>query len=257
MGTHPLIPRIVSWFSCGAASAVATKLAIEANRGAVLVVRCWIAEEHPDNERFALDCEKWFGQPILTLKNEKYGGSVDEVIRKDRFIAGRDGAPCTLKLKKDVRRAFQRPSDIQVFGYTADEQDRYDGFVDANNDVQSWPVLIEHGLTHADCLAMVQRAGIELPVMYRLGYKHNNCMGCVKGGAGYWNKVRVDFPERFATMARAERVVNHSIIRLQTDGIRRPVFLDELPPDAGRYQDEPEIQCGINCELAERVIAHA
>lgn len=33
------------------------------------------------------------------------------------------------------------------------------------------------------------------------------------------------------------------------------VFLDELPENTGRYQDEPEIQCGIFCEAARREIA--
>jgi hypothetical protein len=244
--------RIVSWFSCGAASAVATKLAIDSGRGPVTAVRCWVAEEHPDNGRFAADCARWFGQEVITLRNEKYNGSVDEVIRQGKFIAGAKGAPCTLKLKKEVRKKFQLPTDTQVFGYTADEQDRYDSFVDSNNDVDSWPILIEHGLTHTDCLALVERAGIELPVMYRLGYKHNNCMGCVKGGAGYWNKVRIDFPERFAAVSKLERLVGHSIIRIQKDRVRTPVFLDELSPTAGRYQDEPEIQCGINCELVAK-----
>ena len=28
---------------------------------------------------------------------------------------------------------------------------------------------------------------------------------------------------------------------------RKPVFLDELPPDAGRYVDEPDIECGVLC----------
>lgn len=31
--------------------------------------------------------------------------------------------------------------------------------------------------------------------MYDLGYANNNCIGCVKGGIGYWNKIRIDFPE--------------------------------------------------------------
>ncbi|MBN3815863.1 hypothetical protein G3N57_04240 [Paraburkholderia sp. Se-20369] len=30
------------------------------------------------------------------------------------------------------------------------------------------------------------------------------------------------------------------------------VFLDELPPDVGDYQNELSIQCGIFCELAEK-----
>lgn len=243
--------RIVSWFSCGAASAVATKLAIQENRSPVKVVRCWLKEEHPDNDRFAADCAKWFGQEIQTIRNEKYSGSVDEVIRLRRFIVGPGGAPCTVHLKKDVRKHFQRPGDVQVFGYCAEEQDRIDRFIDANADVQARFPLAERGLTHADCLAMIERAGLELPVMYRLGYQHNNCIGCVKGRAGYWNKVRVDFPDRFAQMSKLERLTGAAINRVNDV----PTYLDELLPDTGRYDTEPEIQCGIFCELAEQKFA--
>jgi len=58
--------RIVSWFSCGAASAVATKLAIAENAGKfpLIIAYTEVAEEHPDNKRFLKDCEKWFGQEI-------------------------------------------------------------------------------------------------------------------------------------------------------------------------------------------------
>ena len=87
--------------------------------------------------------------------------------------------------------------------------------------------------------------------MYRLGYANNNCIGCVKGGSGYWNKIRRDFPEAFARMARQERKMNAAICKVE--GVengkrwRKPVFLDELPPDAGRYVDEPDIECGVLC----------
>ena len=69
--------RIVCWFSCGAASAVATKLALGqfANQE-VVIARCIVREEHPDNDRFAADCEKWFGVQITNLINEKYDGSI-------------------------------------------------------------------------------------------------------------------------------------------------------------------------------------
>jgi hypothetical protein len=183
--------RIVCWFSAGAASAVATKLAIEENnRGArlpLVVARCHIVEEHPDNERFA--------------------------------------------------------------GFSAEEEHRLDRIIDANADMRLWPVLIERGLMHSDCLALVARAGIELPMMYKLGYKHNNCIGCVKAGAGYWNKIRVDFPATFQRMASLERKLGATINK-DAQGNRQ--FLDELSPGAGHYQKEPEIQCGIFCEMAER-----
>jgi hypothetical protein len=173
--------RTISWFSCGAASAVATKLAIAESKTPVEVVYCHIKEEHPDNLRFMQDCEKWFGQSIKVIQNEKYNGSIYEVFTKRKYIVGVAGAPCTTYLKKDMRKEFQKPNDIQVFGYTAEEQDRVDRFIDANNDVKLWSILIDKGLKKTDCLAMLQNAGIELPAMYKLGYHNNNCIGCVKG----------------------------------------------------------------------------
>jgi hypothetical protein len=242
--------RLVCWFSCGAASAVATKIALAENAGRlpVEVVRVYVEEEHPDNERFAADCERWFGAPIRVLRDEIYGASIYGVFQKERYIAGVAGAACTRRLKKHVREAFERPGDRQVFGYTAEEQDRADRFIDANSHVDLWPVLIEKGLGKADCLAMVERAGIELPAMYALGYRNNNCVGCVKGGAGYWNKVRADFPEAFDRMATLSRSLG---VRMMRNGEDR-IFLDELQIGAGDYPAEPEVQCGIFCEMAER-----
>lgn len=244
--------RIVCWFSCGAASAVATKLALsQFPDQEVVIARCIVREEHPDNNRFAADCERWFGQPIVNLIADEYDGSVFNVITKRKYISGIDGAPCTLLLKKRVREDFQRPTDRHVFGYCTEEQDRYDSFLDANN-IDCVAPLIDRGLSHANCLSMLQTAGIQLPAMYELGYHHNNCIGCVKAtGAGYWNKIRQDFPDRFWMMAGASRALGVKMTRM---GDAR-IFLDELPKDAGRYQDEPEIQCGIFCQMANDEIS--
>lgn len=250
--------RIVCWFSCGAASAVATKLAIAKYDllYEVIVARCIVKEEHPDNDRFAADCEKWFGLPIVNLMAEEYAGSVYNVITKRKYISGVGGAPCTMLLKKKVREDFQRPDDTHVFGYCAEEQERYDRFLDANNIACEAP-LIDRGLSHANALAMIENAGIKLPAMYGLGYQHNNCVGCVKSsGAGYWNKIKLDFPERFWMMAGMSRALGVKMVEIAVSkGKRERIYLDELPPGVGRYQDEPEIQCGIFCEAAQREIA--
>lgn len=245
--------RIVCWFSCGAASAVATKLAIADNAGKLplVVARCIVREEHPDNDRFADQCAEWFGVPITNLINEKYDGSIHAVMEKRQYVSGVAGAPCTFELKKKVREQFQQPTDRHVFGYCAEEQDRWDHFLDANN-IDAIAPLIDRGLEHADCLAMVRDAGIELPEMYKLGYQHNNCIGCVKAtGAGYWNKIRLDFPAQFDRMAEVSRRLGARMVKV--DGIR--VFLDELPTGTGDYQTEPEIQCGIFCEMAQKEYA--
>lgn len=250
-------PRLVCWFSCGAASAVATKLAIGQFKAThdIVIARCIVKEEHHDNDRFAADCEHWFGMPITNMLAAEYDGSVYNVITRRKYISGVDGAPCTLLLKKKVREEYQLPTDKHVMGYCSEEQTRFDDFLDANN-IDCVAPLIERGLTHSDCLAMVKDAGIRLPVMYELGYQHNNCIGCVKSsGAGYWNKIRQDFPERFWMMAGAARALGVKMVKLTKDGQDERVFLDELPVGIGRYQDEPEIQCGIFCEAAKQEYA--
>jgi hypothetical protein len=244
--------RIVCWFSCGAASAVATKIAIsELKEGQELIIAYTeVVEEHSDNKRFLTDCEQWFGRKIQVLRNEKYEGSIFNVFTKSKYIVGIAGAPCTKFLKKEVRQKFEQVNDRQVFGYTVEEQHRLDRFIDANNDVDIWTPLIDKGLGKEDCLAMLKNAGIELPMMYKLGYHNNNCIGCVKGGAGYWNKIRVDFPENFNRMAKLERLIGASITK--SKGVR--VYLDELPEDAGDYPKEPNIECSIFCQMAQEDI---
>lgn len=236
--------RIVCWFSCGAASAVATKLAISENSNAypLIIAYTEVIEEHLDNKRFLADCEKWFGQEILILGNDKYKRSIFETFKTSAMnIKG--SAPCTQKLKKQVRQKFETPNDRQVFGYTAEEEQRMNRFIDANNDVDIWCPLIDKGLTKEDCLAMLENAKIELPEMYRLGYHNNNCIGCVKGGMGYWNKIKVDFPEHFDRMAKLERFKNQSVLKDR--------FLDELKTSDGNYPTESRIECSIFCQLAE------
>ena len=244
--------RIICWFSCGAASAVATKLALKQYLGQqIIIARCIVREEHPDNDRFAADCEQWFGMPITNMINEKYNGSIVEVADKRNYVSGVSGAPCTMLLKKKVREDFQLPTDKHVFGYCAEEQDRWDSFLDANN-IDAVSPLIERGLEHSDCLAMIENAGIKLPDMYALGYKHNNCIGCFKaGGQGYWNKIRIDFPETFK--ARAEQTRRIGARLLNVNNVHK--FLDEIEHGAGDYQKEPEIQCGIFCEMAQKEYA--
>lgn len=54
--------RTVSWFSCGAASAVATKLVRPD-----VIAYCDTGSEDGDNARFMADCERWFQQPVTHL----------------------------------------------------------------------------------------------------------------------------------------------------------------------------------------------
>ena len=246
--------RIVCWFSCGAASAVAAKLVLAdkelcAQYDEVVIAYCKIQEEHPDNERFFKECEVWFDHPIKVLMHEGYNGSIYNVFEKN-YMRTPGGSPCTRALKKQVRTKFQKDGDLHVFGYTVEEEDRANKFIDANNEIEThWP-LIDEQLRKEEVLAMIERAGIELPEMYKLGYEHNNCVGCVKGGMGYWNKIRKDFPAEFKRMADFEKRKGYTVLKEPADSA--PLYLHDLDPNRGRMSDEPKIECGIFCEMAER-----
>lgn len=238
--------RVISWFSCGAASAVATILAA-VKYGEIEAVYCRVVEEHEDNLRFLDDFTRVTGIPVKTIVNEKYNGSIYEVFTKRQFIKGPNGAPCTMVLKKDMRKSYQRPDDIQVFGYTVDEQDRADRFIDGNNEVNEDFILIDNNINKQDCYAHLSRLGLKLPAMYHLGYSNNNCIGCVKGGMGYWNKIRKDFPNHFNKMATLERFIGHAINKDE----KGPVYLDELSPNRGRFKQDMPADCGFTCEVKD------
>ena len=250
--------RVVCWFSCGVTSAVAAKLSLsDFADHEVRIVYCDTRSEHPDNARFLADCEKWYGQGIEVLRSEKYL-DIWDVFERTKFLVGPSGARCTTELKKVVRRSYERPGDLQVFGFDSAEQGRADRFRENNVEIDLRTPLLDRGLSKADCADIVLRAGIEVPAIYRLGYRNANCVGCVKGGAGYWNKIRIDFPDVFERMASVERRLDVSIIRQKLpSGDRRRIFLDELDPEAGNYSAEPALECGLLCGVQEELFGGA
>lgn len=234
--------RKIAWFSCGAASAVVAKLCPDAEP-----VYCdTSSSEHLDNLRFLRDVEVWIKRPVTVIRSSRFA-SVDEVFEKRRYMAGIAGAPCTVEMKKVPRFEFQRPDDVHLFGFTADERNRAERLQEQNPELLlEWP-LIERGLTKTDCLRMISDAGIGIPVMYQLGFKNNNCIGCVKATSPhYWNAVRDNFPEVFARRAEQGRRFGARLARL--DGKR--VFLDELPHDARQMVFE-DLSCGPQCVGAQ------
>jgi len=245
--------RIISWFSCGAASAVATVLSIKEHKD-VLPVYCETGGEHEDNVRFMADCERWFGKEIMRLRSDEYS-DVWDVWEKTRWLSGINGARCTTELKVRPRLSFQKPTDIHVFGYTADKSD-----VDrANRLRENYPELniktplIDAGLTKEHVLALVMSAGIKLPEPYILGFHNNNCKTCVKAtSSDYWALVRKSYPQDFDRMAKLSRELNVRLCRIK--GIRS--FIDEIPLDHSTVNPIAP-SCDFLCHLIEEDLTNA
>ena len=245
---------MVCQFSCGAASAVAVKWVL-ANYPPddVLIVNAFIKEEHDDNRRFLADCEKWFGRKVTELADEKYGASTDEVWRRKRYIKGEHGAPCSLELKRKLLATIALPGDVDVIGFTRGEEDRLLELREHFPNGNWFAPCIEQGLSHEDCLAIVDRAGIVLPIMYRMGYQNANCVGCPKGGQNYWQGIRADFPQRFVQIQKIQEDIGPgaSFLRFRS-GPRKGerMSLAELPPGRGDMAQEPSFHCSFFCDLA-------
>ena len=242
---YSIKPKIIGWFSCGITSAVACKLAIEQyGKENIELVYIKIDSAHPDNDRFIKECENWYGKKITVIRNEKYKDQF-EVIKKIKYVNGVFGAPCTLHLKKNVRFKYEKENTFsnQIFGFefVKKEINRAIRFAEQYPHTKPLYPLIDAKLTKEMCADIILKNGIKLPTMYELGFHNNNCIGCVKGGKGYWNHIKKHFPETFNKMAKAEREVGATCIKNK--------YLDELKENEGRHEPPITPNCGTFCEI--------
>lgn len=243
---------IAVWFSCGAASAVAAMetLRLYGDKCTVRIVNNPIANEDEDNQRFLRDVEKYLGVPIEFARSRKFPSQdCEDVWEKRKFMSGPKGAPCTAELKKVARMEWEKENhhDWIVLGFTAEEEKRFRNF--SVEQPHTLPVLIEQGITKADCYRVLQECGLTLPRVYHMGYPNANCIGCVKATSPtYWNHVRKMHPDVFERRASQSREIGAKLVRVKGER----VYLDELEPSAtGAPLKDMDFECGIFCKPIE------
>lgn len=230
----------VLWFSAGVSSAIVAYLC---RNELDAIIYQHIDDQHPDTIRFLRDVEELIGRKIVVQQSPlktveaacKYGNCIRIPKRPPK---------CSEWLKQKERQRWEYEHNgqhVYFWGLDVNEQERSERFERGMPQSDHRFPLIERQLTKADVHAMAVRLGLKRPAMYEMGYHNNNCIGCVAGGMGYWNKIRVDFPETFAARAQLEREIGHSCIN--------GVFLDELDPNAGRHDPPIDIECGVYCLL--------
>ncbi len=232
----------VSWFSAGVSSAVATKLVIDTID---YIIYIHIDDQHPDSLRFIKDCEIWFEKPIEIIQSP-YKSVENALLGAGGrgYVNGPGGAPCTRFLKRRVRKEWellQKDKITYIWGMDISEVHRVERLRSAMPDQTHIFPLIDANITKEKAHKIIKASGIKRPIMYDLGYNNNNCIGCVKGGMGYWNKIRQDFPEVFNRRAKLERRIGGTCIK--------GVYLDELDENRGRNLAPVCEDCGIFCEL--------
>jgi len=231
--------KTVCWFSTGVSSFIACYFLMKEIDEIIYI---HIKDQHPDSIRFLKDCESKL-QKTIRIIQPRYP-DVESVCKQFRFINSAYGAKCTDILKRRTRKEWEaeQADDLcYVWGMDLAEKQRAERLVEAMpNQTHRFP-LIENNITKEVAHGMSAKLGLKRPMMYDLGYPNNNCIGCIKGGMGYWNKIREDFPDVFKSRSELERIVGHTCIK--------DVYLDELKPEQGREQKIILEDCGIFCEV--------
>lgn len=147
--------------------------------------------------KFLEDQEKLFGIEIIRLRE---GRTPFQVMKDERAISLQSAVPCSKILKQKLIRKWydeNYPNGIMVSGLDWTELPRIERFL--KRYPLSWFPLIEKPLLiKEDIKAYLEQMHIELPLLYKLGFKHNNCGGgCVKAGQAHWKLLLEKLPDRY------------------------------------------------------------
>ena len=210
--------RIIGWWSGGVASAIACFIALKKWGDDVTLVFCDTSIEHPDTYRFMEDYKKIMGVGITIIKSDKYKNP-EEVWNRFKGLNFAHGAPCSTYLKKYPRIAYQDTSTdfCQIFGfdYCSREMKRAKNMLINNPDINPVFPLIVEKLNRKKIFSTLKSLNIEPPIVYK-HFLNNNCMGaddspvggCVQGGVGYWQKIKIMYPKKYNYMAGIEHRIS-------------------------------------------------
>ena len=173
---------------------------------------------------------------------------------------------CSRILKAERLQKFYKDGDTLVFGIGAGEPYRANRLVGVYQTVAvktgRWPKLsfplISENVTKKQIDAFLVAAGIQEPLLYRLGFLHNNCSGgCVRAGKKHWKLLYEKLPGVYAERERVEREMREylgkdiSFFKDETlKAFRRRIELGDL---SAHYDtdDDKETECiGVCSSIA-------
>lgn len=198
--------------SGGLTSAYVAKLVLDQNKDAELVFTDtgW---EHPDLFRFLNELEVLFDKKIIKLKHEKYNNP--EELFFGMGMLGSNRVPnCSRYLKVEVLQKYLKKEYnnecILYFGIDYSEKHRADRIqfqYDKLGIQCKFPLIESKDFFIKDKItSWLKENNIEIPIMYKQGYLHNNCSGgCVRAGKKSWLHLLKTNPEIYAERERVER----------------------------------------------------
>ena len=210
--------------------------------------------EHPDLYRFLDDLSNYFDKEI-TFDSD--GRNPEQLFKENNALANNRMPFCSRILKAERLQKFYRDGDTLVFGIGADEPERASRIVGVYQVVAaktrkmckvSLPLITEN-IDNDTIDRFISDIGVVQPLLYRLGFTHNNCSGgCVRAGKKHWKLLYETLPEVYFERERVEKEMRESL------GKDIHFFKDEtLESFRGRiergelsnyyYKDDKEVEC--------------
>jgi 3'-phosphoadenosine 5'-phosphosulfate sulfotransferase (PAPS reductase)/FAD synthetase len=187
---------------------------------------------HPDLYRFLRDLSTHLNHPIT----EDSDGRDVELLAYDEHAIPNNRMPfCSVQLKAERLQKYCLDGDVLLFGIGADELHRAARIAEVYAEVARrrrinlgirFP-LIEERISSATIDQFYSDNGIEIPALYRLGFKHNNCGGgCVRSSKRQWVHLLRVQPETFAERERFEMEIGEHFGKRMT--MMKNISLQEL-----------------------------
>lgn len=247
-------------FSGGAGSwATAKRVAERYGTADIVLLFADVQDEHADLYRFLHEGATNVGVSLTIIAD---GRTPRQVMTDEKFIGNSRRDPCSKILKRQMLDRWCKDNcdpatTVRYIGIDWSEIHRLETF---RARVLPWraeaPLCEPPYMSKEDCHAWITREGIELPLLYRQGFPHNNCGGaCIKAGQAQWALLLKHDPERYASWedwetGMRETVGDHSILRDRSGGGSKSLTLRNfrLSVEAKQPFDQLEFG-GCGCAL--------
>lgn len=194
--------------------------------------------EDEDLYRFIEEAAKDVGGTLVKIAE---GRNPWQVFFDSRYLGNSRIDPCSRVLKREFIRKylndnFNPNTSIVYLGIDWTEIHRYEK---AKGYWKPWvveaPLCQRPLVSKPEMLAELERVGIEIPRLYKMGFSHNNCGGfCVKAGQAHFRLLLDKMPERYAYHEQMEQSLRDylqkdvTILKKQMNGKTHYITLSEL-----------------------------
>ena len=218
----------------------------EGKENVILLFTDTLAEDK-DLYRFLEETVAEMGAEFVSIAE---GRTPWEVFKDKRWLGNSRIAQCSHILKQEmsskwIKEHFRPDECILYLGIDWTEIHR------TEKPVKNWaPYKVKFPLceppytTKDELLEELKALGIEIPLLYKYGFSHNNCAGmCIKGGQGHFINLLKSFPDRFEWMENYEKEMREylqkdvSILTRTKNGQKENFTLEQLRKE---YEEKPD-----------------